>query len=159
MWLGLTRGNRCRVHGMVHTITLENGYTISDDRARMDMEFVHASLATVYWAVDRKRAVTERSFANCLCFGIYGPESQVGFGRLLTDYALRAHLGDVFISPAARGSGLGKALVATILGHPELTTVTHWTLTTADAHGLYRQFGFADGAADGRWMTMEREGG
>ena len=150
------RGNRCRVHGKVHLITLESGYTISDDRARLDMGFVHASLTTVYWAVDRSRAVTERSFANCLCFGIYAPERQVGFARLLTDYALRAHLGDVFIGPEVRGLGLGKALVATILGHPELTTVTNWTLTTADAHGLYRQFGFRDGAADGRWMTMDR---
>lgn len=141
---------------MVHTITLENGYTISDDRARLDMEFVHASLATVYWAADRPRAVTERSFANCLCFGIYAPERQVGFARLLTDYAMRAHLGDVFISPAVRGLGLSKALVATILGHPELTTVWNWTLTTADAHGLYRRFGFRDGAADGRWMTLDR---
>ena len=142
---------------MVHTVTLESGYTISDERERLDMAFVHASLATVYWAENRPRAVTERSFANCLCFGVYGPEHQVGFARLLTDYAMRAHLGDVFISPAVRGTGLSKALVATILDHPELSTVTHWTLTTADAHGLYRRFGFRDGTADGRWMTMERD--
>lgn len=120
---------------MVHTITLESGYTISDERTRLDMEFVHASLATVYWAENRPRAVTERSFANCLCFGIYGPDGQVGFARLLTDYAMRAHLGDVFISPVARGLGLGKSLVRTILAHPELTTIWNWTLTTADAQG------------------------
>lgn len=141
---------------MVHAVTLENGFTISDERERLDMAFVHASLETVYWAHGRPRELTERSFANCLCFGIYAPERQVGFARLLTDYALRAHLGDVFISPEARGLGLSKALVTTILGHPALTTVQNWTLTTADAHGLYRRFGFRDGAADGRWMTMDR---
>lgn len=139
-----------------HIVTLPNGYTISDDRARLDMEFVHASLAQVYWAADRPRAVTERSFANCLCFGIYAPDQQVGFGRLLTDYAMRAHLGDVFIHPTARGLGLGKALVATVLAHPELTTVTNWTLTTRDAHGLYAQFGFRADPANPNWMTLDR---
>lgn len=139
-----------------HAVTLPNGYTISDDRARLDMEFVHGSLAQVYWAADRPHAVTERSFAHCLCFGIYAPTHQVGFARLLTDYALRAHLGDVFIRPEARGLGLGKALVETILAHPELTTVTHWTLTTADAHGLYARFGFRADSANAAWMTLER---
>ena len=139
-----------------HTVTLPNGHTISDDRGRFDMGFVHDSLAQVYWAADRPRALTERSFANCLCFGIYAPDQQVGFARLLTDYALRAHLGDVFIRPEARGLGLGKALVATILAHPELATVYHWTLTTRDAHGLYMLFGFRADPANANWMTLDR---
>ena len=126
------------------------------------MEFVHASLAAAYWAATRPRAVTERSWANCLCFGIYAPEGpptgkQVGFGRLLTDYAMRAHLGDVFIHPASRGLGLGKALLETILGHPELATVTQWTLLTSDAHSLYARYGFRVAETDGRWMTLDRE--
>jgi GNAT superfamily N-acetyltransferase len=147
-----------QVRSMVHEVSLPNGYLISDDRARLDMEFVHESLADAYWAVGRPRALTERSWANCLCFGIYAPDGgQVGFARVLTDYALRAHLGDVFIRPALRGSGLGKALVETILAHPELTTVWNWTLMTADAHGLYARYGFRPGEADGKWMTLDRK--
>jgi GNAT superfamily N-acetyltransferase len=145
---------------MIHAVTLPNGYVVSDDRNRLDMEFVHASLAGVYWAVGRPRALTERSWANCLCFGVYGPDRiQVGFGRLLTDYTFRAHLGDVFIHPASRGLGLGRALVEAILEHPELATVTHWTLTTADAHGLYARYGFRLGEADGKWMALDRTPG
>lgn len=53
-----------------------------------------------------------------------------------------------------RGLGLGRALVETILAHPELTTVQAWTLTTADAHGLYVRYGFRAGEADGKWMTL-----
>ena len=141
----------------VHEVRLPNGHEISDDRKRLDMGFIVDSLAQTHWAVGRPPAVTERSWANCLGLGIYGSNGkQVGFGRLLTDYALRAHLGDVFIAPASRGLGLGKALVGTILAHPELTTVTHWTLTTSDAHALYARFGFRPGEADGRWMTLER---
>ena len=142
---------------MAHTVELPSGYVISDDRSRLDMEFVHGSLAGTYWAIGRPRALTERSWANCLCFGIYAPDgAQAGFGRLLTDYALRAHLGDVFIQAASRGHGLGKALIETILAHPELTTVWHWTLTTTDAHGLYARYGFRHGVDDPKWMTLDR---
>ncbi len=142
---------------MPHAITLPDGCQISDDRARIDMAFVHRSLATTYWAERRTPALTERSWANCLCFGIYAPGGgQLGFGRLLTDYAFRAHLGDVFIHPDARGRGLGKALVRTILGHPELATVTLWTLTTQDAHSLYAQYGFRLIEGDGRAMLLVR---
>ncbi len=141
----------------VHAVDAPNGHVISDERARLDMAFVHASLAGVYWAADRPRALTERSWANCLCFGVYAPDRiQAGFARVLTDYTLRAHLGDVFIRPASRGIGLGQALVATVLGHPQLATVGSWTLTTADGQGLYARFGFRPGGADGQWMTLDR---
>jgi GNAT superfamily N-acetyltransferase len=140
-----------------HTVSLPDGYTISDDRTRLDMEFVHKSLSCEYWAVGRPRALTERSAANCLCFGVYGPDgAQIGFARLLTDYAFRAHLADVVIAPGTRGLGIGKALIATILAHPELTTVTQWTLATVDAHGFYARYGFRPGEADGKWMTLVR---
>ena len=142
---------------MVHTANLPNDYVISDERARLDMKAVHGSLAGAYWAIGRPRALTERSWANCLCFGVYAPDgAQVGFARLLTDYALRAHLADVFIQPAMRGRGLGKALVGVILAHPELATVWHWTLTTNDSHGLYARYGFRPGEAGGNWMTLDR---
>ncbi|MDP9095844.1 MAG: GNAT family N-acetyltransferase [Pseudomonadota bacterium] len=142
---------------MVHAVTLESGYTISDDRARVDMTFVHASLATVYWAIGRPPELTARSFANCLVVGVYSPGGEmVGFARVLTDYAMRAHLGDVFIAPSARGRALGTALIGVILAHPELVTVWHWTLSTADAHGLYERFGFCIAAENARWMVLDR---
>ena len=142
---------------MPYATTLPSGYVISDQRERLEMDLIHRSLSGAYWALGRPRALTERCWANCLCFGIYAPDDgQVGFGRVLTDYTFRAHLGDVYIIPAARGLGLGKALVAAILAHPELRTVGNWTLMTADAHGLYAGFGFRSGEADGKWMTLNR---
>ncbi|HEX3350355.1 MAG TPA: GNAT family N-acetyltransferase, partial [Acetobacteraceae bacterium] len=110
-----------------------------------------------HWAAGRPRAVTERSWANCLCFGVYAPDgTQVGFARLLTDYALRAHLADVFIHPDARDRGLGRALIETILAHPALATVQAWTLTTRDAHDLYTPYGFRSAEPDREWMTLNR---
>ncbi len=140
-----------------HAVTLPNGFCISDERARLDMAFVHASLAQAYWAVGRSPALTERCWSHCLCFGIYDPAGpQVGFGRILTDYSLRAHIGDVFVHPASRRRGLAHALIRTMLEHPELATVTHWTLSTTDAHAVYRPFGFRVAGADERWMTLTR---
>ncbi len=144
---------------MVHTVVLPTGHVISDDRARIDMDMVFASLSKTYWAANQPRARIARSWANCLLFGVYSPsDEQIGFGRLLTDYAFRAHLGDVFIRPAWRGLGLGRALIETILAHPELATVDHWTLNTADAHALYARYGFGQGIASSRWMTLDRSG-
>ena len=140
-----------------YAVVLPNGFEISDARERLDMDFVHRSIADAYWARGRARGLTDRSWANSLCLGIYaagGP--QVGFGRVLTDYAVRAHVADVFVRPDARGLGLGKSLVATILSHPELATVERWTLTTADAQGLYAGFGFRVAEPDGTWLTLDR---
>ena len=143
----------------VHEAVLPDGHLLSDDRARLDLRLVHQLLAgQAYWAEGRTLEQTERSFAHCHPFAAYGPDGGLaGFARLLTDYTFRAHLGDVFILPERRGLGLGKALLAFVLGHPALRTVTQWTLTTQDAHGLYARHGFRLGEGDGRWMVMQRD--
>ena len=142
---------------MVYTVVLPTGNVISDDRERIDMEMVLTSLADTYWAAHHSRDRIARSWANCLIFGVYSPAGdQIGFGRLLTDYSFRAHLGDVFILPASRGHGLGRALIEAVLAHPELTTVDHWTLNTADAHGLYARYGFRQEVESTNWMTLDR---
>lgn len=140
----------------MHAVALPSGHEISDDRARLDMDYVFASLNQTYWAHDRPRALLERSWSNCLPIGLYTPAGQQqGFARILTDFALRAHIGDVFLDPAIRGQGLGKTLIATILAHPDLATVENWTLTTGDAHGLYTRFGFNLFQHDGCWMVRK----
>lgn len=132
---------------------------MSDERERLDMPFVLRSLANAYWADDRPPGLTERSWAHCLPLGLYAPGGGMsGFCRVMTDYAFRAHLADVFIHPDARGTGLGKALVAATLAHPELATVHKWTLNTRDAHGLYAQFGFRPDHPGDHAMALDRTG-
>jgi GNAT superfamily N-acetyltransferase len=48
----------------------------------------------------------------------------------------------VFIAENHRGQGLGKWLLESILGYPELQGLRRWMLLTKDAHGLYGQYGF-----------------
>jgi GNAT superfamily N-acetyltransferase len=140
-----------------HVVVLPTGFFVSDDRERIDMEFVHRALAGAYWAAKRPRDVTVRAFGHSLCLGVYAPDgAQAGFGRAVTDYALRAHLADFYIDPSSRGRGLGKALVETVLAHPELVTVGVWTLTTSDAQALYSRYDFRASPSDPNGMTLRR---
>jgi GNAT superfamily N-acetyltransferase len=66
----------------------------------------------------------------------------VGFARAVSDGVAIAYLADVYVLPEARGRGLGKELVRTMIDRGPGARL-RWALHTSDAHGLYRQFGFA----------------
>jgi GNAT superfamily N-acetyltransferase len=118
-------------------------YTISTDRARLDLDLVHRFLSEdAYWSPGVARDVVQRSIRNSLCFGLYDGEGQVGFARIVTDCAAVAYLADVFVMPGHRGRGLGKWLVETVLLHPDLQNLRRFFLGTADAHSLYERYGF-----------------
>jgi len=54
-----------------------------------------------------------------------------------------AYLADVFVVDDARGHGVGTALVQAMIDDGPGADF-RWMLHTADAHGLYRRFGFAE---------------
>jgi GNAT superfamily N-acetyltransferase len=121
----------------------ENDYTISTDPQRLDLAMIHRFLSEEsYWARGRSLEITRKALEHSLCFGLYYQEKQIGFGRVLTDYATFGYLLDVFILQPYRGQGLGKWLVQSILAHPALQPVPRWLLRTFDAHSLYAQYGF-----------------
>lgn len=120
-----------------------HGYEISTDPARLDLDVVHGFLREAYWSPGVSREIVERSIAHSIPFGLYAPGgAQAGFARVVSDRAVFAYLGDVFVLPEHRGRGLGVWLVQTILEHPELQGLRRFHLATADAHGLYERFGF-----------------
>jgi GNAT superfamily N-acetyltransferase len=120
----------------------QGDYTISTDRTKLDVPMMHHFLLNSYWAQDLPLQVLEKAIKGSLCFGVYHGEKQVGFARVVTDEAMFAYLADVFILPDYRGQGLSKWLMKTILEYPTLKSLKRWMLGTADAHGLYQQFGF-----------------
>jgi GNAT superfamily N-acetyltransferase len=118
--------------------------TVSTDKTRLDVDAIHRFLSEEsYWAKGIPRALVERAIEHSLCFGAYGDDGAlIGFARVVTDYAVFAYVGDVFVLTAHRGTGVSKALIAAIRSHPELQSLRRWHLLTYDAHALYSQFGF-----------------
>lgn len=126
---------------------------ISNDKSRVDVGRVHRFLAEEsYWAANIPRGVVETAIENSLCFGAYDGAELVGFARVVTDYAVFAYVGDVFVIASHRGRGISKALMAAIRSHPRLQELRRWSLLTRDAHELYRQFGFTALASAERHM-------
>ncbi len=127
---------------------------ISTDQARLDIDLIHRFLSgESYWAQGRAREVTERAIAESLCFGVYDARGQIGFARVVTDRSTFGFLADVFVVARARGAGVGKALIAAVLAHPDVRGLGRLTLATDDAHGLYSQFGFKPFDDVERWMV------
>jgi GNAT superfamily N-acetyltransferase len=133
-------------------------FLITTDRARLDLDAVHGFLTNSYWAKGIPREVVEQSIENSLCFGIYsgGGGAQVGFARVISDFATYAYVADVFVLESHRGRGLGKALMECIMQHPALQGLRRWNLTTRDAHELYAAFGFVPPKWPERYMEILR---
>jgi GNAT superfamily N-acetyltransferase len=132
----------------------QNGeFSISTNRARLQIDAIHKFLSEQsYWARERAKEQTETAIKNSLPFGVYKGENQIGFARVVTDYATFAYLGDVYILEEFRGRGLSKWLMETVVNHPDLQGFRRWILATKDAHRLYEKFGFTDLKFPERWM-------
>jgi len=118
-------------------------YTISTDKNKLNMSVIYHFIANSYWAKGIPKSVMQKAIDNSMCFGVYSAQNeQVGFARVVTDNATFAYLADVFIIPDLQGNGLSKLLVKTIVEHPDLQGLRRFLLATADAHGLYAQYGF-----------------
>ena len=121
----------------------DDGFEVSDDRGRLDLDVIHGFLSQAYWSPGIPRDVVERAIEHSVCVGAYAGGVQVGFARVVTDFATFAYLADVFVLPEHRGLGIGKAMMRTLRQHPDLQGLRTWLLLTRDAHRLYRQFGFS----------------
>jgi GNAT superfamily N-acetyltransferase len=128
----------------------KNNYTISTDKSKIDIDYVHGFLSQSYWSPGVPIGVVKKAMEGSLCFGIYVNDiqtlptgRQVGYARMITDKATFGWLADVFIDEGYRGQGLGKWLVEMILAHPDLKGLRRILLATKDAHKLYEQCGFS----------------
>lgn len=134
-----------------------NGYLFSTDKQKLNIPFIHQWLSEKsYWAQGIPEPVVTQSINNSLTFGIFKNGEQVGFARMVTDYATFAYLADVFIAEPHRKTGLSKHLMNFIFQVPEFAGMRRIILATLDAHSLYEKFGFRPLAAPERFMEIAR---
>src|SRR4051812_2073925 len=90
-------------------------FLISTDKSRLQLETIQTFLSSeAYWAHSRTLEQTRRAVENSLCFGVYEHDRQIGFARVVSDFATFAYLGDVFVLREYRGRGLSKWLMEMI---------------------------------------------
>lgn len=118
-------------------------FTVSTNRDLLDVEVIHTFLSKeAYWSRGIPKELLLKSIRNSLCFGLYEREQQIGFARVITDYATYAAIYDVFVLKAYRNRGLGQWLMECLVSCPALQGLRSLTLGTADAHGFYKKVGF-----------------
>lgn len=128
-------------------------YKISTDDNRLDIRVIHDFISNQsYWGQGRAVEVVQRALDHSLNFGLYRGDRQVGFARVVTDFATFAWVADVFVLADERGQGLSKWLMDVILTHPRLQGFRRWVLATKDAHSLYARYGFIPLHRPERWM-------
>lgn len=124
-------------------VYLAKGFKISTDKNLLNFDMIldflnHQS----YWAKGISKEKLQKAIDNSICFGVYHDDVQVGFARVITDKSTFAYIADVFILPDYRKQGLSKWLIQNILASADLQDLRRWLLATADAHQLYKKFGF-----------------
>ncbi len=129
-----------------------DGYELDDERARIDVDAVHAFLTTAYWSEGRTREVVADTVTSAArVVGLYHDGDQVGFARAISDRQTTAYLADVYVLDAHRGRGYGLALARFAVAEGPLAGL-RWLLHTRDMHRLYARLGFGPASA----RLMER---
>lgn len=95
-----------------------------------------------YWANNRAPELTIKAINNSLCFSLFYKGLQIGFARVITDYATHVYLCDVFIDENFRGAGIGQWFIKEMIDYPELKGLRRWFLLTKDAQTFYQKIGF-----------------
>ena len=143
---------------MTNVTLAKDEFTISTDMTKLDIDSIHEFLSTkAYWCLNIPKDTVHTAIQHSLCFGLYEHEKQIGFARVISDFATIAYLGDVYVLEQYRGRGLSKWLMEAVMSYPELQGLRRWILLTGDAHGLYRQFGWTDIADPSKWMELHNK--
>lgn len=121
----------------------------------MDFRRVTEMLAGAFWCPGISIGEVEKGAANsALVVGAFLGDLQIGYGRCISDKTRFAYILDVYVDPRYQRRGIGRRMVRGMMAHPDMTDVYQWALVTKDAHGVYRELGFAPTARPGDWMEI-----
>lgn len=134
-------------------------YTITTDKKLFYKEQIHQWLTQEsYWAKNIPQKTVYNSITHSFCIGIIQAEKQIGFARLVTDYATFGYLADVYIVEEHRGKGLSKKMLEILMGLNWVKGLRRIMLATFDAHELYKPFEFDHPKFPTRLMELVRIG-
>lgn len=142
---------------MAESVRFERyGRVIDTDPARLDLDLLHGYFSVSDQCFGLPLETLRRMIAGSINFGVYEKDGrQIGYGRVVSDRAAFAYIGDVFLVEDARGQGLGTWLIDCMKAHPELQGLRRWMLMcgprTVD---LYRRAGFLDNSGAGYLMHI-----
>lgn len=133
-----------------HQRWVKDGYAVTNDPAEIDVAVLHAWFDNSSQTATMPVSTIELMMAGSLNFGLLDPEGRtVGYGRLVTDYATFAYLGDVFLNEPVRGKGLGRFLFECMFGHRDLQGLRRWLLMCGPVNvELYKKFGFVEATGE-----------
>ena len=135
---------------------MTDGLRFSNRTEDIDRALVHYWISELsYWAQGRSRQTQDTAIDGSRNYSVHdlATGAQLGYARVITDGATFAWLCDVIVAPHARGRGVGKRLIAGLMDDLEPLGLRRVLLATADAHGLYAQYGFEPLAQPERWMV------
>ncbi len=132
----------------------KDNYTVSTDKNNLNVSVIHNYLKNSYWSPGIPKSTVKKSIDNSLTFGLFDGEKQIGFAKMITDYATFAYLADVFVIDEYKGQGLGKWMMTCVMSHPDLQGLRRIMLATRDAQKLYEKFGFTPLHNPDRFMQL-----
>ncbi len=148
------------------TFDKDNSYFLSNEKSLLQVDRIYYFLKNhSYWATQRTLETIITGIDHSYCVGIYyrdtwssfSIESQIGFARVITDYATFAYLCDVYIEDYHRDKGLATWMLTHVLENPDFSQIKRWMLGTRDKHSLYHKHGFSAISSPERWMEKVAE--
>jgi GNAT superfamily N-acetyltransferase len=138
-----------------------NGYILSTDPDRVDIDVVHRWLSEdAYWALGRPRDVVEASVKKCDVWSVFAPDgAQVAFTRAVTDGLTFGWICDVYVDPAHRGRGIATWLAAAVVADLRARRLERLVLATRVAHSVYRRAGFVLPERADKYMELDLKAG
>ena len=108
-------------------------------------EELYAMLKDTYWAKERSEACIKKSLEHSICISAFEQSEyrQIGFVRAITDYAAVYYVLDMVVVPEFRNKGVGKKLMETLIGQPQLEHLRGILITQNPvARQMYEKLGF-----------------
>lgn len=132
-------------------------FVLSDDPARLDLDWVVDHLTHMPWGKGEPKARLKRAIQGAHAYGLYAPDgTPAGFMSVLSDGVYNARLSNLFVLPEHQGRGLARWMLSTLLFESRFCEVRNWQLITDDTHGLYERFGFRVAGKDDTFMRLSK---